>query len=96
MDKYVLLFYNKSNNKKIGYYIFDGIVNHVYFASHFFDIMIDVENYLHTVFNHPEQYSESVKRKLHPIPINDIGYKYVEYNIELRRLKINKLKEKFL
>lgn len=109
MDKcYLLVFYNKKNNKTIGFFNFQSfIVSDINKANKWVDYRMNIDDFLSifTPYEYINIFSKSNKiinkgsssqrireicdKFFNGLDLEDIGYKYDDYNKYLRRNKIN-------
>jgi hypothetical protein len=98
MKKEILLFYNKNTNKIIGFHhptLF--VVSDIKDAYTYNHIVVDVNVFLRLFtkyYQHEDKNISKIKLKyFNNLEVNDVRYKYVDYDIINRKMKLNKLKE---
>lgn len=95
MKNEILLFYNKNTNKIIGFHHpILSIVSNINDSFIYKRRNIDVRIFLQIFTSKKILFSDVNKRKLkyfNNLKINDIGHKYLDYNMVKRRMKLNKI-----
>lgn len=90
----ILIFYNKSTGEKIGYYsVYATIVQDIRFAELFTDNYLKIDKVLDDIFDTSlsDNYYHKLKKYFVGVSRENIGTKYIDYNLYERKHKINKI-----
>ena len=94
--KDVLIFYNKTIGKQLGYYsVYGNIVSDINFAHLFHDNYLKINKVLDDIYNGKENYFNNLKEQLFKLKIKreDIETKYIDCDTLIRFKKIKNVRK---